>query len=117
MGSNKYTTQLLPLLEYSDEFTPIPFSGKFPAAYIASAHLFAIATNKELKKDQHHICNTDGIPHSQQLIVFCQIYTLPGNFPMSCMSNTRTPTTRNSFPNFVSCADYSASSNKLCTPC
>ncbi|KAN0087818.1 hypothetical protein V8E55_006439, partial [Tylopilus felleus] len=69
-GNNEYTTQLLPPLEYSKEFTPIPFSGKFPTAYIASAHLFAITTAKELKKYQHHVCDTDGIPCSQQLTRF-----------------------------------------------
>ena len=70
VGNNEYTTQLLPPLEYSEEFTPIPFSGKFPTTYIASAHLFAIATTKELKKYQHRVCDTDGVPHSQQLTRF-----------------------------------------------
>ena len=32
-GNNEYTTQLLPSLEYSEEFTPIPFSGKFPTVF------------------------------------------------------------------------------------
>ncbi|KAN0094390.1 hypothetical protein V8E55_002677 [Tylopilus felleus] len=69
-GNNEYTTQLLPPLEYSEEFTPVPFSGKFPTAYIASAHLFTIATAKELKKYQHRVCDTDSVPRSQQLTCF-----------------------------------------------
>ena len=70
IGNSEYTTQLLPSLEYSEEFTPVPFSGKFPTTYIASAHLFTIATTKELKKYQHHVCDTDGVPRSQQLTHF-----------------------------------------------
>lgn len=56
-GLYVYTDQLLPTVEYTHDFQPIPFSGSFLPVYISQANLIGTTFLCNLKDFQHQICD------------------------------------------------------------
>ena len=69
-GLYAYTDQLLPAVEYTHDFQPIPFSGHFLPIYISQANLIGTTFLHNIKDFQHQICDADGIQRSDQLTCF-----------------------------------------------